>query len=262
LSAGAILAGLGLGALISGLLAEYSNGPLVFPFVALVSLALAAAVIVCLLPETVEVRRWSEIALRPRIGVPRGIIGAFIAPAVTVFASFALLGFYSALAPSLLQRSLGVESHAVGDAVIFELYAAAVLVLALTHWLGARAAMLWGLSLLIPSLVLLVVGFQLHSLPLLLIGAAVGGGAAALGYRGSLQIVNQIAPDSRRAEVVSSYLMFCYAGVSLPVIGIGVLSAIETAGLAEGIFAAVIAAIALLAIAVDIRRARVTHKKL
>ena len=86
--------------------------------------------------------------------------------------------------------------------------------------------MLWGLSLLIPSLALLVVAFQSHSLPLLLIGSVLGGGAAALGYRGSLQIVNQIAPDSRRAEVVSSYLMFCYAGVSLPVIGIGVLSAI------------------------------------
>ena len=257
LSAGAILAGLGLGALISGLLAEYSNEPLVFPFVALVSLALAAAVIVWLLPETVKhrVRRWSAIALRPRIGVPRGIIGAFIAPAVTVFVSFALLGFYSALAPSLLQRSLGIESHAVGGAVIFELYAAAVLVLALTHWLSARAAMLWGLSLLIPSLVLLVIAFQSHSLPLLLIGAALGGGAAALGYRGSLQIVNQIAPDSRRAEVISSYLMFCYAGVSLPVIGIGVLSAVETPGLAEGIFAAVIAAIAVLAITVDIRGA-------
>ena len=78
LSAGAILAGLGLGALISGLLADYSNEPLVFPFIALVSFALAAAVIVGLLPETVEVRRWSEIALRPRIGVPRGIIGAFL----------------------------------------------------------------------------------------------------------------------------------------------------------------------------------------
>jgi hypothetical protein len=73
--------------------------------------------------------------------------------------------------------------------------------------------------------------------------------ARALGYRGSLQIVNQIAPDNRRAEVVSSYLMFCYAGVPLPVIGIGVLSAIETPGLAEKIFAAVIAAIALIAIA-------------
>jgi MFS family permease len=255
LSAGAILAGLGLGALISGTLAEYSTEPLVFPFIALVSLALAAAMIVWLLPETVKhpARRWSEIALRPRIGVPRSIIGAFIAPAVTVFASFALLGFYSALAPSLLQRSLQLESHAIGGAVIFELYAAATLVLALTHWLGARAAMLWGLALLIPALALLVVAFQSHSLPLLLTGAALGGGAAALGYRGSLQIVNQIAPDNRRAELVSAYLMFCYAGVSLPVIGIGLLSALETPAFAEEIFAAVIAVFALLAIAVDVR---------
>ena len=257
LSAGAILSGLGLGALISGLLAEYSAEPLVFPFIALVSLALAAAVIVWLLPETVMHRvRWSQISLRPRIGVPRSLIGAFTAPAVTVFASFALLGFYSALAPSLLQRSLQVESHAIGGAVIFELYAAAVLVLALTHWLAARAAMLCGLALLIPSLVLLVVAFQSHSLALLLSGAALGGGAAALGYRGSLQIVNQIAPDNRRAEMVSTYLMFCYAGVSLPVVGIGVLSAVETPGFAEEIFAVVIAVCALLAIAVDVRRAR------
>ena len=261
LSAGAILAGLGLGALISGLLAEYSTEPLVFPFVALLSLALAAAVIVWLLPETVKHRvRWSQISLRPRIGVPRSLIGAFVAPAATVFASFALLGFYSALAPSLLQRSLQVESHAIGGAVIFELYAAAVLVLALTHWLAARAAMLCGLALLIPSLVLLVVAFQSHSLPLLISGAALGGGAAALGYRGSLQIVNQIAPDNRRAEMVSTYLMFCYAGVSLPVVGIGLLSAVETPGFAEKIFAVVIAVFALLAIAVDVRNSRLNAR--
>jgi hypothetical protein len=86
--------------------------------------------------------------------------------------------------------------------------------------------------------------------------------AGALGYRGSLRS-SKIAPDNRRAEVVSSYLMFCYAGVSLPVIGIGVLSAIETPGLAEKIFAAVIAAIALIAIAVDnYQSSRVIHKKL
>jgi len=135
-----------------------------------------------------------------------------------------------------------------------------VLVLALTHWLAARAAMLCGLALLIPSLVLLVVAFQSHSLPLLLSGAALGGGAAALGYRGSLQIVNQIAPDNRRAEMVSTYLMFCYAGVSLPVVGIGLLSAMQTPTLAEEIFASVIAAFALLAIAVDVRNSRLNAR--
>jgi MFS family permease len=258
LSAGAILAGLGLGALISGTLAEYSTEPLVFPFIALLCLGLAAAVIVWLLPETVKhpAKHLSQISLRPRIGVPQAILGDFVAPAVTVFASFALLGFYSALAPSLLQRSLGIQSHAIGGAVIFELYGAAVLVLALTHWLGARAAMLCGLVLLIPALGLLVVAFQAHSLPLLAAGAALGGGAAALGYRGSLQIVNRIAPDDRRAEVVSTYLMFCYAGVSLPVIGIAVLSMVKTPALAEEIFAAVIAVFALVAIVMDVRRAR------
>ncbi len=126
LSAGAILSGLGLGALISpACLLNIRQSRSSSPFIALVSLALAAAVIVWLLPETVKhpVRRWSQISLRPRIGVPRSLIGAFVAPAVTVFVSFALLGFYSALAPSLLQRSLQVESHAIGGAVIFELYA-------------------------------------------------------------------------------------------------------------------------------------------
>ena len=62
---------------------------------------------------------------------------------MTVFAAFSLLGFYSALAPSLLQRSLQLESHAIGGAIIFELYAVATLVLALTHWLG-RAPRCYG----------------------------------------------------------------------------------------------------------------------
>ena len=197
LSAGAILAGLGLGALISGLLAEYSTEPLVFPFVAL---AFARA------------RRRRHRLAPARDGEASGaagrrspcarasacrarIIGAFVAPAVTVFASFALLGFYSALAPSLLQRSLQVESHAIGGAVIFELYAAAVLVLALTHWLAARAAMLCGLALLIPSLVALVVAFQSH------FAAASSHRGGARRWRGGARLSRQPAdrqPDRTR----------------------------------------------------------------
>jgi len=91
-----------------------------------------------------------------------------------------------------------VESHAVGGAVVFELYAVATLVLLLTQWLSARAAMLWGLALLIPALALLVVASDAPSLPLLLIGAAVGGAAAALGYRGSLQLVPVDDVERRR----------------------------------------------------------------
>jgi MFS family permease len=116
--------------------------------------------------------------------------------------------------------------------------------------------MLSGLALLLPSLGLIVAALELHSLPILLTGAGVGGAAVALGYRGSLQLVNEIAPDNRRAELVSTYLMFCYAGVSLPVIGIGLVAVEETPDIANEAFAAVITALALLAIFVDLRRAR------
>ncbi|HBR27575.1 MAG TPA: MFS transporter [Rhizobiales bacterium] len=258
LSAGATLAGLGLGPLVAGILAEYAPAPLILPFLLLLLLGIVAAAIAWHLPETVKrpVRAWSKLSLRPRVGVPRAIVPAFLAPAITAFATFSLLGFYSALAPSLLQQVLHVESHAIGGAVVFELYAVATLVLALTQWVDARAAMLWGLVLLIPALALLVLANEAPSLPILLTGAGLGGAAAALGYRGSLQLVNSIAPDDRRAEIVSTYLIFCYAGVSLPVIGIGFLAAAETPVIADESFAVVIAAFALAAIFVDFRSRR------
>jgi hypothetical protein len=52
-------------------------------------------------------------------------------------------------------------------------------------------------------------------MPLLLTAAAVGGVAASLGYRGSLEVVNRIAPPQQRSEVVSSYLMAAFGGNSL-----------------------------------------------
>lgn len=254
LTAGFTLAGLGLGPFLAGNLAQFTAEPLTFPFLALMGLALTAAAITLLMPETVKrpVRRLRGLSLRPRIGVPRPLIPAFIAPAITAFAVFALLGFYSALTPSLLEQALHLESHAISGGVVFELYAVAAFALALTQWLSPRAAMLAGLALLIPALALLVLAPRDHSLPILLLGAAVGGAAVGLGYRGSLQLVNALAPPTHRAEVVSTFLMFCYLGVSLPVVGIALLSAATTPLLAEESFAGVIAAFALIAIFTDL----------
>jgi MFS family permease len=255
LTAGFTLAGLGLGPFLAGILAQFTREPLTLPFLALMVLALAAAVITLLVPETVKrpVRRLRELSLRPRIGVPRALIAAFTAPAITAFATFSLLGFYSALTPSLLEEALHLHSHAISGGIIFELYTVAALVLVLTQWVSARAAMLAGLALLIPALALLALAPRDHSLPLLLVGSAVGGAAVGLGYRGSLQLVNELAPGTHRAEVVSTFLMFCYLGVSMPVVGIALLSAATTPIAAETAFAAIIAAFALFAISADLR---------
>jgi MFS family permease len=263
LTAGFTLAGLGLGPFLAGVLAQFTQEPLTLPFLALMMLALAAAVIALLVPETVKrlVARLGELSLRPRIGVPRALIPAFTAPAVTAFSTFSLLGFYSALTPSLLEQALHLHSHAISGGIIFELYAVAALVLVLTQWVAARVAMLAGLALLIPALVLLAFAPRDQSLPVLLLGSGVGGAAVGLAYRGSLQLVNELAPNTHRAEVVSTFLMFCYLGVSLPVVGIALLSAATTPIISETTFAAMIAAFALFAVSADVRLRRLYRRQ-
>ena len=84
--------------------------------------------------------------------------------------------------------------------------------------------MLSGLALLLPSLVLLIVASAIGSMALLILATALSGISAALGYCGSLEVINQISPAEKRSEVVSSYLIACFAGNSVPVVGIGLIS--------------------------------------
>ena len=92
-------------------------------------------------------------------------------------------------------------------------------------------------------------------MPILLAGTTLAGIAAALGYRGSLQVINRIAPADRRAEVVSSYLLAGFAGNSIPIIGVGILSNITSSLRASIVFACVISVFALTGLLIGARYA-------
>jgi hypothetical protein len=246
------LVGIGLGPIAAGLLAEYAPWPLRLPYVVYVILLLAIGWLLSRTEETVN-RKAEELSLRPRLGIPREIRAPFIAPAVTAFAMFGFMGFYAALLPSLLIQSLHQANHAIGGAIVSELFLVAAAATVASAGLPSRSAMLWGLVLLLPSLGLVVLAQTLGSMVVLLIGTTVGGIAAAFGFRGSLLVVNRIAPGDRRAEVVSCYLVACYIGNSIPVIGVGVLSTYWSPTAADAAFAATVAAFAVAALIVGIR---------
>jgi hypothetical protein len=109
--------------------------------------------------------------------------------------------------------------------------------------------MLISTIMLLVGLALLVAAEHIRSMLMLLIATVTSGGATALGYRCSLQIVNEIAPTEQRAELVSSYLLVCYTANSLPVIGVGLLSLAVSAASAHLAFAALLALLSLLACA-------------
>jgi MFS family permease len=255
IAVGANQVGLAIGPLLAGCLAQFAPDPLRLVYVVYLAMLLPAGFAVAKVQETLAdpVRRLRQVELRPRLGVPAELWPQFVAPALTAFAIFSLLGFSTGLTSTLLTQSLHETSRAVGGAVVFELFLVGAVTVYVSGALPSRTAMFVGLALLLPTMVLLVLAQAKASMPLLVADMALAGVAAALGYRGSLQVVNEIAPTGRHAELVSTYLLACYAGVSLPVIGIGVMSQWAGPLIADLVFAVVIAAAAILALIVAAR---------
>jgi hypothetical protein len=215
-----------LPALIAGVLAQYLPWPLHLPYIVYLLMLVAVTVLVFMVPETVLRSQPSlrDLSIRPRISVPSEIRAQFVAPAVTGFGSLAPVGFYAALAPSLLANELHVTNHAIAGAIFLELAVVVSAAILATRSLSSRTSMLLALALMFPKVALIVAAQLATSIVLLIVATAACAIAAGLGYRGSLQVTNQIAPADRRAEIVSSYLICVFAGNALPVIGVGVVS--------------------------------------
>lgn len=249
-AATANLVGIAVGPLLGGLLAQYGPAPLKLPFVAYLIILAVVAVAIVRPAETRErrVSRLRELRVRPRIGVPRERLGSFTAPAVTGFVTFALGGLYFALIPTIVIRELHRTNVAVGGLVVFELGVIAAACIVLGRRLPAATAMVAGLLALLPAVALVVAAQATESMVLLLLATALAGVTMALGYRGSLEVVNRIAPDDSRAEVVSSYFVACFVGNSVPVIGLGVLTTLTTPLTASAVFAATVGVLSLAAL--------------
>jgi MFS family permease len=244
--------GLAIGSSSAGLLAQYEPWPLQLPFVVYLFVLAILVILIVRTRETVAARGRGVDALLqwPRLGVPARLRAQFIAPAVTVFGAMALVGFYAALIPSILAENLWETSHAVAGLVVGALMLVVSITIVVTRNVTSRSAMLAGLALMMPSVALLVAAQAEGSMTILLAGTLVSGASAALGYRGSLQVVNEIAPSDGRAEMVSTYFVAGFAGNALPVIGVGVISTVASPVIASIIFAVTIAVFAVVALIV------------
>ena len=246
------MAGLGLGPLIAGLFAQYAPHPTTLVFE--VYLAVLAAASLCLLrvPETVSPR--CRPALRfAGLGVPEQGRGEFAAAAVAGFAAFALLGLFSALAPTFLGSVLHEESHAVQGAVVFVMLAVGSVTQIVAFRFGSRRVVLAGLGLFLAALALIAAALSQASLALFLAGTVTGGVAVGAIFLGSLATANRLAPPGRRSHVVSTYFAACYCGLIIPVIGVGVASQFISDFAAVLAFSILLAALSLFAFA-GIRR--------
>ena len=64
-------------------------------------------------------------------------------------------------------------------------------------------------------------GVSAASMPLFLASTVVSGVSVGAVFMGSLATANRVAPAEARGQVISTFFVFCYVGLTIPVIGVG-----------------------------------------
>ena len=241
------MAGLGLGPLVAGLLAQYAPHPTTLVFETYLELLAVAGLILLLVPETVHVRTRPAVRFAG-LGMPERGRGEFIAAGVAGFAAFALLGLFSSLVPGFIAGQLHQGSHAVQGAVVFLLFAAGAMTQVALSRLRSRQVVLTGLSLFLGALALIVAALAESAMALFLVGTVAGGVASGAIFLGSLATANRLAPADRRGQSLSAFFVACYAGLIIPVVGVGVLSRFTGTFTASATFMILLAALSLFSI--------------
>ncbi len=138
------------------------------------------------------------------------------------FAAFSLLGLFAALAPTFLGSVLHECSHAVQGGVVFLLLAVGAATQTLLFRFNSRRVALAGLGLLLAALAVIVAALSQAAMALFLAGTIAGGVAVGAVFLGSVATANRLAPPGRRGQAISSFFVACYAGLIIPVVGVGV----------------------------------------
>jgi MFS family permease len=237
------LGGLGLGTLIAGVLADHFGSPLELPFAVHLGLLAPALVGMLLVPESVQRRRF-RLRLQ-RLGVPESVRTVFVLGAAAGFASFAVTGLLSAVAPAFLHDVLGHSSHTLAGVLLSVLLGGSIVGQLVIGRFSDRGALVIGCALLIVGLALLALALAVESLVVLIASCAVVGLGQGMALGAGLAAINQRAPVERRGETASSYFVVVYIGLSVPVIGAGLGAyafGLRTAGIA---FSVAVAALVL-----------------
>ncbi|MFB9517427.1 MFS transporter [Streptomyces purpureus] len=228
------MGGLGCGPLLAGLLAEYAPSPLLLPFAVHLALVAASAAVLLRLPETVRERQ-PLTAVRPqRPALPARVRAVFVPAAIASFVGFALFGVFTSVSPAFLARFLHVDNHAVSGLVVALAFFSSTAGQLAVSRVGVARSLPLGCAGLFAGLLLLAGAMHWDLLALVVLSAVVGGTGQGLAFRGALSAVAGASPDDRRAAVISTLFVVAYTGISVPVIGVGLLAdplGLEGAGL-------------------------------
>ncbi|HTW40183.1 MAG TPA: MFS transporter [Thermoplasmata archaeon] len=214
----------GIGAAVSGAIVQLGPDPLQLVYILPVVLAIVGALAVRSTPETAQALGAPARPLVQRISVPPGMASPFWVAAGGLAACYAMYGFFAALMPSYLGSELKISSPLLEGLVVASMFGTAAIVQLATAQIRDRRALLVGFPLLVISLVGLVASLSTASPWPVLLVAPLLGAAVGLTFMGSATLVDRVAPEAARGEVLAGYYAVGYSALAIPTIGVAVTS--------------------------------------
>lgn len=211
--------GSAFGATLSGVLAQYAPFPTTLPYLIHIILLGGVAAAVATVPSCAHL---GPAAHRHLPTIPGAIRWPFYLASFASLIGWATFAIFISLLPSFLISTLNLHNLLVGTGVVIALQAGAVTALFAARRAGDRAAVVVGMLALGGGTWLLLIAIPYHQYALVALATLIVGVGGGLSYLAGLNIVNSIAPPDHRAELLSAFLVACYLGFSIPVLGVGI----------------------------------------
>jgi MFS family permease len=217
-------AGLAVGGVLAGVLAQHAPAPLRLVYVVLAAVLVVLLLLVPTLPETADRRPGALASTRPVLAVPASARGSFLRAVPVMASTWSLGGLMLSVSGSVLATRFGVTDHAVSGLVIGAFTGAGALSSLLGRDLPSRVLTRAGLGALVAGLALFVTALATTSLPVLVVAVAVAGSGFGAAFLGSLRTVTALAEPHERAGLMSAVYTVSYVAFSVPAVLAGVLT--------------------------------------
>lgn len=215
--------GFGLGPFIGGVIAQFSDQPLVTPYLPVIFAAILSFISLFRI-KTASFEK-QPFSIAPHLELPETQFKTlFYITSFSAFCAFGSFSLFASLAPSFIKDVIPWHGPLVSGATI----ASILLVSASAQWfaksLNMHKTLNLGLMFLMISYVILSICMIMHWSWLFFISVICVGMGHGLSLLGAFALIHHMTNIENRAAVVSTYLFIAYFGTIIPIITAGYLS--------------------------------------
>ena len=208
--------GLALGALATGFAVQFSSVPSVIIFGFLSIVFVVGTLVVVASPETVTRRAGALRSLVPRLSVPLAARAEFASSIPVLIATWMVAGLFLGLAPSIIRGLFSIDSGLLNGILVALQPAAGTAAAILFSRVNPRRAINLGTAGVVIGVAFFLLGVVAHLLPLLFVGAVIGGSGFGAAFSATLRTIGPLAESHQRAELFAAIYLVSYLAYGGP----------------------------------------------